>query len=759
MHPAGGRLRNTTRLSPATVIAVLLATALVSFTFLIQHGIRAEMERAVRTSIGDASVVVTSASSEVGLRPSLAEGIRGLPGVRGVTEQAAGIAVTRTEPPTAVGVQVLIDASLLTITDGHLPAGESEALLVEVPGKPTRYPVGAQIEVEGYGGEAEHVTIAGIATAALGATEEPSLPTLLSDLPTAQRLLGVEGSTTLLVAAEGDAGEVFAAVDELVAASGAGASVMASEAYVAANASNYAVGTRTIALALKLLSAVSLLAAFVVIGNNYQLQLARSTREIALLRSIGALRRQVFWLLTSNALRAGVIGALGGIALGVLAGAAVLRGLPAGAARPGFWAGLVAVGLAAGVVPSVLAALRPAYAATRVSPLQALRAADVEATGSAAGSVFTFVAKQMARVSGPEGRQAVAQLARHPGRSGATAAAVWIGATLTAALLVGGASAQATLSEAVEGATPTDVVVTPNGDAGALAATIAELPEVEAAAAVTDLVLDASFADTEGPMTVAAWNPQLGGVLRTDTAIAEPTPGTIILPPTPQTAGRAASTSVALHQPGVTRVFSIQVVEGAPLMGVLNRSDIALFDAPSQSVWVKLAPGVSPSVGMDALARVPGIAALSSPALQREGTNEELQGYVRIGVAFLLVSLLIALVGLANNVALAVVERRREIGLLRALGATKVQVMRGILAETQLLAASGAAIGLACGIVAGAAGSRALLGGEQLHVVVQIPWARLALLLIGLLAAAGAAAIVPARRAAAIPPIAALRSA
>ncbi|WP_066526542.1 ABC transporter permease family protein [Corynebacterium bouchesdurhonense] len=281
-------MRNATRISPATLLAVLLATALVSFTHLIQHGMQSDLARAARASIGDASVVVTAPGGESGLPPSLAGGIRALPGVRGVTEQAAGIAVTRTEPPTVLGVQVLIDDTLLTITRGRLPAGENEALLVEVAGKPTRYPVGAHIAVEGEAGGSEGVVIVGTATAALGATEEPSLPTLMCDLSTAQRLLGTRGATSLLVATDDAAEEVSRRVGDLAEAADAGATVATSKAYVAANALKYAVGTRTIALTLRLLSAVSVLAAFVVIGNNYQLQLARSTRDIALLRSIGA---------------------------------------------------------------------------------------------------------------------------------------------------------------------------------------------------------------------------------------------------------------------------------------------------------------------------------------------------------------------------------------------------------------------------------------------------------------------------------------
>lgn len=796
-------MRKTSRLSPAATIAVLFATALVSFAFFLQASVKDNLERAVRVSVPDASVVVTGDSSGATIPASLAHRIRSVPGVTGVKEQVFGIGVADDELGAAVGVQSLIDATGYDLVDGRLPAGDNEALLVMVPDSPTRYVTGAEIAIKGQKGNVEKITIVGTATAELGATEAPDLPTLICSFPAAQRLLGIEGSTRLLVNAEGDSTTVRAEINDAATAQRDSLAVQSVDEYAAANASKFATGARTVMVILGLLTAVSILAALVVVGNTYKIQLARSTREIALLRCIGALRRQVFVRTVINAVFVGALGATGGIALGAAIGVVVLGGVPTAAAYPGFWGSLFALGLAAGVFPSVLAAARPARRAAKIAPIEALRQADPDSARTqrsrrvhvaiglglivigiaaaiaggvskslylvilgvviacgglvlAAAPVFTWVAGVLGALGGSRTRNADEQLKRNPARSGATAVAVWLGTTLLTTLLIGGATAQSTLTEAVDGSTPTDVFVTPDDDPNRLANRINRLSDVTAATPVAGIMLDAEFATNSNPLNVVGWTPELLNVLTTESHIPEPDPGTIILPPTPDTTRGEGPVMVTLKQDGYERTFTVMVIDGAPMLGIMNRADLNELSGVSQDVWVALAPDVDTLNGMDTVAGIPGVAALSSPALQRQQLNKEIGGYINIAIAFIAVALLISVVGLSNAVALSVTERTREFGLLRALGALRRQVVEMILTETLLLAGAAGVVGVGFGIVFGVSASHALLGGEQLHVVIDIPWLTLAMVLAGLMVACVLAALLPARRAAHIPPVAAL---
>ena len=113
------------------------------------------------------------------------------------------------------------------------------------------------------------------------------------------------------------------------------------------------------------------------------------------------------------------------------------------------------------------------------------------------------------------------------------------------------------------------------------------------------------------------------------------------------------------------------------------------------AILVKLQPGVAPENMVARIGReVPGVTALQSPELFR-GTRRELSGLLRIiFVVLALVWLLsVAVIGLIFS--LAAHERRRELGVLRALGSPRSLVFRLLLAEAAVLALAGAASGIA----------------------------------------------------------------
>jgi putative ABC transport system permease protein len=122
-------------------------------------------------------------------------------------------------------------------------------------------------------------------------------------------------------------------------------------------------------------------------------------------------------------------------------------------------------------------------------------------------------------------------------------------------------------------------------------------------------------------------------------------------------------------------------------------------------------------------------------------------------------SALIAAVGLVNSLSLSVLQRTRELGLLRALGFTAVQLRRMIAVESAQLTVTAVLVGLVVGIFYGWAGAQSLLSsmpGAPAFIVPVVPWE----LVLGTAVAAAlltlAATVVPARRATRVSPVHAL---
>ncbi|MCU1406129.1 MAG: transporter permease [Glaciihabitans sp.] len=122
-------------------------------------------------------------------------------------------------------------------------------------------------------------------------------------------------------------------------------------------------------------------------------------------------------------------------------------------------------------------------------------------------------------------------------------------------------------------------------------------------------------------------------------------------------------------------------------------------------------------------------------------------------------SALIAAVGMVNNLSLSVLQRTRELGLLRALGFTAAQVRRMILVESVQLTAAAVVIGLLLGTFYGWAGAQSLFGsisGGAGLIMPTVPLSLVATVLGAATILALGASVVPARRATAVSPVTAL---
>src|SRR5262249_52712396 len=293
---------------------------------------------------------------------------------------------------------------------------------------------------------------------------------------------------------------------------------------------------------LLIFAGVALLVATFSIYNTFSILVAQRTRESALLRAVGALRRQVLVAVVVEALLVGglasVAGLFGGVAIaGLLKGMFDAFGLALPAGGIVFTGSTGVIVLAVGCVVPLIAALGPAVKASRVPPLAALRDVAVEradasvarvVTGAALtivgigvvlvsvlsggdnvlarvgfGALLTFgglvvfgpvvagtasrvIGGPLPRLRGVTGRLAQENAMRHPRRTSGTAAALMVGVGVVTLFTVFAASLKASIDDRVSSSFRGDLAVSAGTFGGGfspqLATDVGELPEVQRAA-------------------------------------------------------------------------------------------------------------------------------------------------------------------------------------------------------------------------------------------------------------------------------------
>ncbi|WP_460061866.1 ABC transporter permease [Streptomyces sp. YKOK-I1] len=566
-------------------------------------------------------------------------------------------------------------------------------------------------------------------------------------------------------------------------------------------------------------SGVALLVATFSIHNTFAIVVAQRTRENALLRALGASRRQVA---AATLTEAGAV-AVTASAAGLAGGIGIAAGLQALFPAIGFpfpegdlvVSGLsLGIPLALGVLVCLGSALLPAVRAGRTAPLAALRESAVDTSGSsrpravlgagllvlalastltgvfvspsvwsaglgavlalvafvvlgpaASGTAVRVLGSPLDRLRGVTGGLARRNALRSPGRTAATASALMIGVAVVSLFTVFGASLKATMDQTVSRSFAGDVAVsTPSFGAGGsglspgLAPAIDALPEVD-----TAVGLGRGVAEVDGvgrALTVTdpaalARTFDLGTVRGDLRALG--TDGLAV------TRAEADRRGLSLGGParlvftdGERRTFTVRAVYGqSELAGdyVITRAAWAphrIQDADTL-IAVSFKDGVSSARGRAAVEKV--AAHYGNPEVQtRDAYAASSAGGIDMMLtlvyALLALAVLIALLGIANTLTLALHERTRELGLLRAVGQTRSQLRAMVRWESVLVAAFGTAGGLALGTFLGWVLVRAADGASDSAFAFALPPARLAVVALVGLAAGALAGLRPARRAA-----------
>jgi putative ABC transport system permease protein len=167
------------------------------------------------------------------------------------------------------------------------------------------------------------------------------------------------------------------------------------------------------------------------------------------------------------------------------------------------------------------------------------------------------------------------------------------------------------------------------------------------------------------------------------------------------------------------------------------------------TVYVALVDGAHPAAARQALraavADFPNAEVLdqAEAAAGRAAAVNQVLGLITVLLGY---AVLIALLGITNTLALSIVERTREIGLLRAVGMTRAQLAGMVRAEAVLIAAVAAVVGTALGLGLAAATLAGLSADAPL--IIRVPVIQLLAVMGAAVLAGLAAGLLPARRAA-----------
>jgi putative ABC transport system permease protein len=561
---------------------------------------------------------------------------------------------------------------------------------------------------------------------------------------------------------------------------------------------------------------VALLVGGFLIANTFAMVVAQRSREMALLRAVGATRRQVTRALMVEALVVGLVGALIGVALGAI----VALGLGAAfgalglalSVTPTLPPSAVAISLVLGVGVTAASAFLPLRRAGKIPAVQALRestgiaegptrrrmlvgfavmvlaaclfaVAAVQAnsapraslTGLAAlallGAVVALapaaamalaatVGRLLPRVGGTPAMLARANTVRHPRRTAATASALTIGLALVTGITVVASSATASVDAMVDGGVTADLVLSSQKDGGFEQADVDRAAGVTGVEAVVSEQIVGVLVDGKRINGFAVGGAPLATVLRpeavTGTVDDVPSGKALADEPTATANGwRVGRTLTLTFANGAARPVTLQgVYKSNQLVGAglqMNLADyvaatkdskraVAFVTAKGGADVASVARGVTAAVAGNALLQVEDRSALKA---RSAGQLDKLLGLV---YGLLALSILIAVLGVVNTMAMSVLERTREIGLLRAVGLTRKQARRMIRGESVMIAVLGGLLGVTSGLVIGIALQRAL---EEVGIgVLSVPVWQIIAFLLGAAGVGILAALAPARRAA-----------
>ncbi|MET7990848.1 FtsX-like permease family protein [Amycolatopsis sp. NPDC005232] len=531
-----------------SAVAIALGVAFVSGSFILSGAVGAGLRDAVSVHLRGADAVVSQTRGAT-LDDALLAKVRAAPGVAaadGRVTVSAPIRDASGHATDAAATALPADAALrpFDLAGGRFPQQPGELAMEETTAQD--FSLGQQITLFDQQGKEHGYTLVGTFSrptdAGIGADDLVLTPEGLRQVAP-----GAEFDEIVVRAAQGVAqSQLVADLDQAVG--GNGISVTTGSKAAAELLSTTAPDSAGLTKFFTAFAVLAMVVAAMVIANAFTILVAQRANELALLRCVGAGKRQVFGAVLAEAAVVGVVASVVGLfgGLGVAAALQVITGSPGAPVYVPLTARTVVLALVVGVLVTVLAAVPPARAATRVAPVAALRkpvegrqvragrpraivAAVLFVAGVGAavaalaaetqdGAVLAVVAmvallgallavgpilagpavRALGAVTSPvlgePAKLAALNADRNPRRTAATAAALTIGLAVVALVTTVTAGVEAGLGQGVEQQLRAEFTVTSvvNGQGlpATLPATLAAVPGVAATTSVTEFTGD-----------------------------------------------------------------------------------------------------------------------------------------------------------------------------------------------------------------------------------------------------------------------------
>ncbi|RKN71103.1 ABC transporter permease [Streptomyces klenkii] len=820
-----------------TVLAVMLGVAFVSGTLVFTSTISDAYQKSSQKGYDHVDVAVQphhrgGDEGNPGAAPKLTQGlldkVAAVPGAASATGSVGGFAAIADKHGKLIGEGFSSSGAnyypgpggkdaRYPMKSGRAPHGAGEIALDAKTADRAGYKVGDTVRIS-VDGPVLSQRVTGIFS-----TEDGNVSAggslALFDTPTAQKLYGKPGEFSQIdvkAAAGTSQAALKSGIDKVLpkdAESVTGKELADDEARIIAQSMD---GMRT---SLLVFAGISLFVGIFIIANTFTMLVAQRTKELALMRAVGASRRQVT---RSVLIEAFVVGAVAGVA-GLVAGIGIGAGLRSligstGSSIPDgplvIAPSTILTALGVGIVVTMLAAWLPGRRAAKIPPVAAMNSVHAVATtkslvvrnsiggaltalgaavvltassstmlglGAAVVMIGVFVltpllsrpviaaAAPVMRLFGISGKLARQNAVRNPRRTAATASALMIGLTLITGLTVIAGSVQQAIDEMATGSLKADYVVSMASMTSLSTDVEKKLAGHPDVTATSPLRTSPARIGGEHQSLTGVNGAAIGELTRlefTAGGIAGLSGDKVVIDDATSRSNHwklGSSLDVTFEDGKKGRLTVSGIYKGNDLMRGVWVDTKTL--APHQSlvddkqVMVKTKSGASEAT-KDSLRKALG----DNPAIQIQ-TKQDISNGIAKGINLLLnmlygllaMAVIVAVLGVVNTLAMSVFERQQEIGMLRAIGLDRKGIKRMVRLESLVISLFGGVMGVGLGVFFGWAAGDLISKALNTYELV-LPWGRMGIFLLLAALVGVLAALWPARRAAKLNMLSAIKA-